>query len=170
MLERRWPHVRVAGAHAFQRDRRRARWSRQWVARVLHRRLAVGELENTPSGSEHRRELACRRRQQRDRLERRERQERESRYERAVQLPGRMGGDRDGEHGDGRQAGGEDPECVCGAGGERVTVGEPGQSGISLPKAAKRLLLTPVHDELGCATKELDELGGQLPLRNRPGP
>ena len=81
-----------------------------------------------------------------------------------------MGGDRDGKHGDGCQASGDDHECIRGARGERVAVGKPGQSAISLPKAAKRLLLTPVHDELGCAAKELDELGGQLPLRNRPRP
>ena len=62
------------------------------------------------------------------------------------------------------------PSASCGAGGERVTVRQPGQSGIAVPKAAERLFLTPVHDELGCATKQLNELGGQLPLSNRPGP
>ena len=81
-----------------------------------------------------------------------------------------MGGDRDSEHGDRCQAGGDNRQCVGGARGERVPVGKPGQSVISLPEAANCLLLTPVHDELRRATKELHELGGQPPLSKRPGP
>jgi hypothetical protein len=81
-----------------------------------------------------------------------------------------MGGDRGSEHGDRCQAGEDDAERVCGAGGECVAVGKPDQGAVSLAKAAQRLLLTSVNDELGRAAKELDELGGQLPLRSGPGP
>ena len=56
------------------------------------------------------------------------------------------------------------PETVGDAGRERVSPREPDELAIGLAHAAQRLFLAPVHDELGSAAQELDELRVEVSL------
>jgi hypothetical protein len=72
----------------------------------------------------------------------------------------RGGGDR--EHPGEGQARDEDDQPVTETGHERVAAGETGEVGVGPADLSERLLLAPIRDQLGRASQQLDESGGEV--------
>ena len=131
----------------------------------MHGRLAIGELEHAGTSGERGRQLAGGEREGCDGLERREREKCEHGHEHRIEISGSMGRDGDSQHCCGGRSQDEDPKRVRKPGRERVSPGQPSQRAVERAKPLQRHVLASVHDELGRAAKDLDELCAELSLR-----
>ena len=111
-------------------------------------------LTRRPRGSE----LLRRAREGHDRFERGEGQERDGGDEHPAELPVRMGGDRDGEHADGREAGDEPYQCSSEAGDCGVASRMAGEAPISLADRRQPVFLTAIEHQLGRSAQHLDQI------------
>ncbi len=161
-LEDRRLAVAVAGADGLEGNGERPVGKLGGARRVRDCRVAVGKLEEALAGSQCLAQLPGALRERLHPFEGGEREQCERRNQHAVEAPGGMGRDCEGEHCRDRRADDQEPQSLTRALGERRMPGASDEPGIGVAKPADPLLHASIDGDLLGAAHRLDELGGEL--------
>ena len=172
-LEDRRLAIAVAGADRLEGNGERPVGKLGGARRVRDCRVAVGKLEEALAGSQCLAQLPGALRERLHPFEGGEREQCERRDQHAIEAPGGMGRDCEGEHCRDRRADDQEPQSVTRALGERRMPGASDEPGIGVAKPADPLVHASIDGDLRGAAHRLDELGGELTAcggLERPGP